>query len=49
MILKILGVIFAIILAIFAILGLSAMVFVAICLMDDQERENNRVNNKTSE
>lgn len=46
MILKILGVIFAIILAIIAILGLSAMVFVAICLIDDQAEE---INNKTSE
>ena len=49
MIQKVLGIAFMIIFAILAIFGLAAMVFVAICLMDDQERENNRVNNKTSE
>ena len=47
MVLKILGVIFAIILAILAIFGVATMVFVAICIKDDKERAEN--NNKTSE
>lgn len=44
--LKIIGVVFAIILAILAIFGLAAMVFVAFLLIGNQEEENN---NKTSE
>ena len=47
MVLKILGVIFAIILAILSVFGLATMVFVAICIKDDKERSEN--NNKTSE
>lgn len=45
---KIIVVVFAIILAILALFGLATMVFVAICLLDDQEREKDK-NNETSE
>jgi len=46
-VLKIIGVVLAIILAITAIFALAAMVFVAFLLMGNQETEE--INNKTSE
>ncbi len=49
MVLKIIGVVFSIILAIMAIFALAILVFVGICLYDDQKRDNEMINNKTSE
>lgn len=47
MVMKVIAIACAIILALLAVIGMAACVFVALCLYDDQVRQNNRINNKT--